>query len=601
MSTSFKAGEINESGFLQNLFRKGFSFAKSLSEIHANSIDAKSKHITYHILENNIRIIDDGCGMNRMELANAFSIYYSNHSSDKSIGVSGIGYKAALVILSMKSDTRTITRKPDGKYLTVEAPWNQIFEIGKYTNMITIRPSTEEEIIEFNKEREKTGHLFGTTTIFEYNECLARAIELQFEKPSDMSDKNEESSSMEDIIVPEDRFSVIFGRFPQIVSLINKNKKLGAPIILSNYDYFNGNQTQFYDGLKREKIIFMKNRFERKSGEDIRDKYLFIWESSKDGEKYIIKKSGASWKTKAEKLTVGTHKYDEIGEAEFICAQRKNLEYFDEENPKILNYVSKESIHPYDKEHIGINNNDFLANMQIYRNDQMLGICILPGIKISSGRGNAESFHKVILTHCALEYYPISTNDNEQDLIIGIQECKTQFNDANIPKNLLNLLAHIRNEKAKEIWNYFENQQSDRHVKTEDEYSEIVKTEDEYSELDESDKQVKPDDHSSELDESDKQVKPDDDSSELDELDKQVKPDDDSSELDELDKQVKPDDDSSEQEYTIKKNADSSDQDNIMGIYILSEITKFTSNLDPNMKYTDSSYVELYKLLQSMN
>ena len=580
MSISFKAGEINESGFLQNLFRKGFSFAKSLSEIHANSIDAKSKHITYHILENNIRIMDDGCGMNRMELANAFSIYYSNHSSDKSIGVSGIGYKAALVILGMKSDTLTITRKPDGKYLTVEAPWNQIFEIGKYTNMITIRPSTEEEIIEFNKEREKTGHLFGTTTIFGYNECLARAIELQFEKPSE---KSEESSSMEDIIIPEDRFSVIFGRFPQIVSLINKNKKLGAPIILSNYDYFNGNQTQFYDGLKREKIIFMKNRFERKSGEDIRDKYLFIWESSKDGEKYIIKKSGASWKTKAEKLTVGTHKYDEIGEADFICAQRKNLEYFDEENPKILDYVSKESIHPYDKEHIGINNNDFLANMQIYRNDQMLGICILPGIKISSGRGNAESFHKVILTHCALEYYPISTNDNDQDLIIGIQECKTQFNDANIPKNLLNLLAHIRNEKAKEIWNYFENQQSDGPIKTDNEYFEIVKIEDEYSELDDSDKLVKPEDSSSCSEESDDQIKSDEsfDQDKPDESDDKIKPNesDDFSEQDKTDNQI----------------------NDIMGIYILSEITKFTSNLDPNMKYTDSSYVELYKLLRRMN
>ena len=146
----------------------------------------------------------------------------------------------------------------------------------------------------------------------------------------------------------------------------------------------------------------------------------------------------------------------------------------------------------------------------------------------------------------------------------------------------MNLLAHIRNEKAKEIWNYFENQQSDRHVKTEDEYSEIVKTEDEYSELDESDKQFKPDDHSSELDESDKQVKPDDDSSEQDDP-------------------IKKDDDSSDQDDPIKTDADSSDQDNIMGIHILSEIAKFTSNLDPNIKYTDSSYVELYKLLQSMN
>jgi hypothetical protein len=550
--------------------------------------------------------------MNRMELANAFSIYYSNHSSDKSIGVSGIGYKAVQVILSMKSDTRTITRKPDSEYLTVEAPWNKIFEIGKYSNMITIRPSTVEEIIEFNKEREKTGHLFGTTTIFGYNECLARAIELQFEKPSE---KSEESSSIEDIIVPEDRFSVIFGRFPQIVSLINKNKKLDAPIVLSNYDYFIGNQTQFYDGLKREKIIFMKNRFERKSGEDIRDKYLFIWESSKDGEKYIIKKSGASWKTKAEKLTVGTHKYDEIGEAEFICAQRKDSEYFDEENPKIPNSASNYFIHPYDKEHIGSENDIFLGNMQIYRNDQMLGIGILPGVKISSARGNAESFHKIILTHCALEYYPISTNDNEQDLIIGIQECKTQFNDANIPKNLLNLLAHIRNEKAKEIWNYFEkiyknvdSQQSDGPIKTDDEYFEIVKIEDEYSELDDSDKQVKPEYSSSCSDESDDQIKTDesydqvkpnesDDQIKPDESDDQIKPDesDDKVKTNEPDKSIQTDDGFSEQdESDIQIN-------DIIGIYILSEITKFTSNLDPNMKYTDSSYVELYKLLRRIN
>ena len=64
MSAIFKVGEINESGFLQNLFRKGFSFAKSLSEIHANSIDAKATNITY-VIDKKIRIIDDGCGMNQ--------------------------------------------------------------------------------------------------------------------------------------------------------------------------------------------------------------------------------------------------------------------------------------------------------------------------------------------------------------------------------------------------------------------------------------------------------------------------------------------------------------------------------------------------------
>jgi hypothetical protein len=611
-----KVGEINESGLLENLFRKGFSFSKSLSEIHANSIDAKAKNITYFIFENNIRIMDDGCGMNRNELANAFSIYYSNHSSDKSIGVSGIGYKAALVILGMKSDTRTITRKPDGEYLTVEAPWNKIFEIGKYTDMITIRPSIVEEIIEFNKEREKTGNLFGTTTIFKYNDCLARSIELQFEKPI-----SEEEQSIEDTIIPADRFSVIFGRFPQIVSLINKNKKLGASIILSNYDYFNGYQTQFYDGLKREKIIFMKNRFDRKSGEDIRDKYLFIWESSKDGEKYIIKKNGASWKTKAEKLTIGTHKYDEIGEADFICAQRKSSEYFDEENPKIPGSASKESIHPYDKEHIGTNCEDFLANMQIFRNDQMLGICILPGIKISSGRGNPESFHKVILTHCALEYYPISTNNNDQDLIIGIQECKTQFNGDPMPKNLLNLLAHIRNEKAKEIWNYFEGKCEEQKPYSPDSDEERKP----YSPH--SDEEQKP--YSTDSDEERKPYSPHSDeerkpySPHSDEERKPYSTDSDeeqkpySTDSDEEQKPYSPDSDEEQKPYSTdsdeerKPYSPHSDEERkpysphsdkeIQGVEILSEITKFTSNFDPNMKYTDSLYVELYKLLRKIN
>ena len=35
-------GDINEKGFLNNLLRKGFTHAKSLSEIHANSVDARS-------------------------------------------------------------------------------------------------------------------------------------------------------------------------------------------------------------------------------------------------------------------------------------------------------------------------------------------------------------------------------------------------------------------------------------------------------------------------------------------------------------------------------------------------------------------------------
>jgi len=602
--TIIKVGEINESGFLHNLFRKGFSFAKSLSEIHANSIDAKATNITY-VIDKKIRIIDDGCGMNREELKNAFSMYNSNHSTEKSIGVSGLGYKPALIILSLKTNTMTVTRKPDGEYLTLCAPWKEIFEIGKYTDMITIRPSTKDEIEAFNKDREKTGKLHGTTTIFDYNEILSKAIQIQFEKPNKKKKQEKEDETIDQIILPEDQFSVIFGRFPQNVYLINKNKR--SSILVSEfpkYNYFGENQTEYYDGIMREKIIFMKK--EIKAGEDERDQYLFIWESSSDGKRYVIKKRGTGWNRKSDELTSGTPDYEEIGEAQFICAQRKYKEYFDEDDPKIPERASKDTIHPYDKENIGTDNDDFLGNMQIYRNNQMLGIAVLPGNKISSARANSESFHKILLTHCALEYCPISKNDNPQDLVIGIQECKTQFNYANMPKNLLNLLAHMRNKKANEIWEYFKElteSKSEPPVNpdssdSDSEASLIPDSSDSEHPVD----PVNPD--SSDSEHPVDPVNPDSSDSEH-----PVNPV--NSDSSDSEHPVNPvNSDSSDSEHPVDPvNPDSSDSEHpvsfeeqkIKGVHILSEIMKFTDNIDSESIYEGSSYIELYNLLQKIN
>jgi hypothetical protein len=578
-----KVGEIDESGILHGLFRKGFSFAKSLSEIHANSIDAKATNITY-VIDKKIRIIDDGCGMNRNELKDAFSMWKSNHSTEKSIGVSGLGYKAALIILSLKSLTMTVTRKPDGEYLTLCAQWKEIFEIGKYTNMITIRSSTKDEIEAFNKDREKTGKLHGTTTIFDYNEILSKAIQIQFEKPNKKKKQDkptkksleEEDETIDEIIIPEDRFSVIFGRFPQNVYLINKSKRSSIPVSeLSKYNYFGENQTEYYDGVMREKIIFMRKDI--KAGEDDRDEYLFIWESSEDGKKYVIKKKGTGWMKSVEELSSGTLDYEEIGEAQFICAQRKYKEYFDEDDPKIPDRASKDTIHPYDKENIGSENDEFLGNMQIYRNNQMLGIAVLPGNKISSARANPESFHKILLAHCVLEYNPISKNDNPQDLVIGIQECKTQFNYANIPKNLLNLLAFMRNEKAKEIWNYFE------------ELTELFEPYDSprpgpspSPSLSPSPSPIpspSPEPIGPDPSPSPKQLT---DTESDTESEPKPKPESDTESDIESDTEPKP------------------DLQEVKGIHILSEIAKFTDNLNSDMDYS-GSYFELYNLLRSIN
>jgi len=617
-ATSIKVGEINESGFLHNLFRKGFSFAKSLSEIHANSIDAKATNITY-VIDKKIRIIDDGCGMDQRELKNAFSMYNSNHSTEKSIGVSGLGYKPALIILSLKTNTMTVTRKPDGEYLTLCAPWKEIFEIGKYTDMITIRPSTKDEIEAFNKDREKTGKLHGTTTIFDYNEILSKAIQIQFENPNKKKKQEKEDEIIDQIIVPEDSFSVIFGRFPQNVYLINKSKRTSIPVSeLSKYNYFGENQTEYYDGIMREKIIFMQK--EIKAGEDERDQYLFIWESSKDGKKYVIKKRGTGWMKSAEELTTGTPDYEEIGEAQFICAQRKYKEYFDEDEPKIPERASKDTIHPYDKENIGTDNDEFLGNMQIYRNNQMLGIAVLPGNKISSARANSESFHKILLTHCALEYCPISKNDNPQDLVIGIQECKTQFNYANIPKNLLNLLAYMRNKKANEIWEYFKELTESKPEPVVNPDSSDSDSEDPVN-PDSSDSEHPVDPVNSDSSDSEHPVDPVNSDSDSEHPVDPVNSDSDSHSehpmdpvnADSSDSEHPMDPvnaDSSDSEHPMDPvNADSSDSEHpvsfeepkIKGVHILSEIMKFTDNFNSESIYEEPSYIELFNLLKRIN
>jgi hypothetical protein len=262
----------------------------------------------------------------------------------------------------------------------------------------------------------------------------------------------------------------------------------------------------------------------------------------------------------------------------------------------------------------------------------MLGIAVLPGNKISSARANPESFHKILLAHCALEYCPISRNDNPQDLVIGIQECKTQFNYANIPKNLLNLLAHMRNKKANEIWEYFKELTESKpeppvnpdSSDSDSEASLIPDSSDSEHPVD----PVNPDSSDSEHpvdpvnpDSSDSEhpvdpVNPDSSDSEH-----PVNPVNSDSDSEHPVDPVNPD--SSDSEHPVDPvNPDSSDSEHpvnpvnsdsdsehpvsfekpkIKGVQILSEIMKFTDDFDSESIYEGSSYIELFKLLQKIN
>ena len=427
-SENMKVGDIDERGFLNNLSRKGFTHAKSLSEGHGNAVDFHSANISYHVEHTKIKEVDDGCGMDQNGLKKAFSVYRQNHENDRSIGVSGIGMKAHLNISGNKKPTKTVTKMENGPYLTAEAPWDTIHREGRYTNMINIRPSNQEEIDEFNQDRANSDVKKGTTHIFNYNSALAGAIAQQFETPATSEN-----------FVPEDQFSVIYGRFPQTVTFHHFENP--QPKVLQNYNYFHGEQTEFYGGIQEDRINFMENT----SGDQ-----RFIWTSS-DGD-FEIAKSGRGWGNEVRPVTTNLSSYKIFGEATLISGIRRDTKYFDDKHPVMPG--SCIVMHPYDQEHVGVQNFEFLAKMPVIRNGQLIGVTELPGLKISSARGNGETMCKLFNVHCEFRYDPISTQENKQDLIVGVQECKTQY-ICSMPQNLLRLLKCIKFEKAQKVWDYF--------------------------------------------------------------------------------------------------------------------------------------------------
>ena len=139
---SVSNGSINEKGLIYNLTKSGFTHFHCLCELIANSIDAGSDKVKFVIDENFIKIIDYGYGMNSEKISNMFDLYRQNHTEDKSMGISGLGGKAATFILSKHRNVVINTFDGDN-YSTINIPWDSIKENGKYVDMIKIAPNKE--------------------------------------------------------------------------------------------------------------------------------------------------------------------------------------------------------------------------------------------------------------------------------------------------------------------------------------------------------------------------------------------------------------------------------------------------------------------------
>ena len=450
-----KAGKFNQAGILASFERQGFTPAKRLLEIIANSIDAIYRvistvpqypgRILFEILKDTIKIIDNGSGMDESDAENMWDAFRENNSSYKSRGVSGLGSKPALEGLSCRTEVRIFTRKLGGESICIIIPWDKIYEQMVYTDMITIRPMTSDEQHTFIKERADYDMVHqeaqGTTI------CIKRNGTLE-----DLIDDNFTDIMKSNLMNPLDRIDCIFGKESNVIDFCYKKIGKKEPVSLVLYNYFGQDNTKYYTGVNTEYIEEYYKKTEQPR---------FIYTNNSDNKRYEInihsrKGNVPQYKKKAE-LASSTSGWTLVGRYAITTALLNSKSLFDEENPAPI--TASKRIDEYSSQFIGDTNNKegwkYISKLKIVRNNQLIGYCDIPDKDEGSSRGTAKSmFDTLVQTEIAFD--PVSTHDNIQDKTIGIQQNKNQFDGKSVPINLLRLVKHIRNIKAEQIWEYFE-------------------------------------------------------------------------------------------------------------------------------------------------
>jgi hypothetical protein len=434
-------GNIDERGYLNGMRRRGYTPQKCLLELGANSCDASQgqdvgpddqKKFVAAITRETIRLIDNSAGMGVEGLENMFSLHRSNHSDHKSMGVSGIGAKPALLILGETTTVNVSTRTRDGTYIIATVPWKEIMDAGRYTGMVTRREMTTEERDAFRDERAKHGMLIrgqpvGTTIEFQHNDMLEDILVHQAIHPN-----------------PLDRIGVVFGHVTDYTFEVIGSD--GKQTVLKKYNYFHGHRPEFYNGVRRDMI---EHYF---SAADNNDR--FIWKRA-DGD-YEINRDGRGLAKEAKKMVKNLQGYRLVGTFEVATGCRVDHGIFDLSAPADVQ-IANGYTHTYDVSFFGKElDYNSKAGTALIRNRQYIGNIPIPDIKASSARSNLNYWFDMMLVHQELEYFPPSHQDNHQDVTMNIQENKNQFDGSAVPLALRRLLRDIRNETAGELRAYFD-------------------------------------------------------------------------------------------------------------------------------------------------
>jgi hypothetical protein len=444
ISITASGGRWDECGLVGSLDRKGFTPSKCVSELIANSYDAQSQLVIFKVnkklTKRYISMIDIGKGMTLDKLDDMFAMFKSNNQLRKSMGVSGLGGKEALYMLSKKNNCEPstavlFTKTVDGPYLKATIPWGEIISLKLYTGKVQFSYMTEEEILDFNKEREGLSLQHGTTIRWEYSEILMEALDWQFDK-----------NKREKFIEPKERWDLIFG-ISKIDIILEKSD--GTPVLqLPKYNYFGDIEIEYYCGKNIEIIEHYV---------DDQNKDRFIWIN--ENQEHMEIKQTAKTVGKIPTNVIIHQSWKLIGTYEVYNGMRKSDRIFNELNPKKLESAalifSNYDSNTFDSSAQIDKIRDYLSKVRLYRNEQCVTEFKLEGYNSATARGGGQSMLKTFHHRTEVHYSTFSTQDNKMDIAMGIQENKNQ-NQNEFPKAFERLVSYLKERNLKLIDKHFD-------------------------------------------------------------------------------------------------------------------------------------------------
>ena len=439
-----RGGRWDENGLVSSLDRKGFTPNKCCAELMSNSIDKQATRIIWKINSECIKLIDDGIGMSCKNLEDMFAMFKANNEHKKSMGVSGLGGKEGMYILSKKinkepTTVTVFTQSSNGEHIKAVVPWGEIIAQKIYTGKIIFTKMIPEEIEIFTSDRKDCEFNHGTTIQFEYNDELKELIETQFDIKKINSLK----------LIQNDRWGFIFGHFNTTISL---DKSDGTAFVnLIKYDYFSGNELNFYNGRKIDTI-------EHYVDDKNEDRYIYL---SDKGPMEILAHGKSAYKNEPT-MGIRIHQsWKKEGYYEIKNGMRTHKNIFDPSEPSML-ATAKLYLNSYDLQHFPDMDVEYIKNClsgcPVYRNNQLITSISFDDKTFNSktSRAGAESMINKFYHRTEIHYSTYSRQDNRMDIVMGIQENKNQ-NQNVLPKPFERLVTYIKSAHLEQINNYFGN------------------------------------------------------------------------------------------------------------------------------------------------